>query len=95
MQVTVEGRTFEGSQIKTPHVSLLVLTGPNALLGCGYINAAVGEAFGDPVAIVRGVKSFEEMLKAKVVEVNPTATALGAVVGMTGREYLLKLHPAE
>ncbi len=90
-KITVGGSVFWGTQIATPNAVLLVIAGSRGLLGCGYLNCAVGTKLGDAVAIVRGVKSFDDMLAAAVVEVSAPAAALGVAVGMTGREALERM----
>lgn len=88
MKLTVENELFEAGEIKTPNVSILVVSGAKGMLACGYINCAAGDKFGDAVAIVRGVKTYDDMLKAVVQEVNQTAVGLGAAAGMTGQQVL-------
>ena len=50
-----------------------------------------GGKVGDAVAIVSGVKNFEEMLAAKVKGFSPAAAERGVTMEMNGREALLKL----
>lgn len=88
MKLTIENDVFDAGEIKTPHVSILVVSGAKGMLACGYINCAAGDKFGDAVAIVRGVKTYDDMLKAVVQEVNQTAVGLGAAAGMTGQQVL-------
>ncbi|MPN23942.1 hypothetical protein SDC9_171335 [bioreactor metagenome] len=58
---------------------------------CGYLNIGAAESLGDTAAKVKGVQSFEDMLKATVVEVTKFASDLGVKTGMTGREALEKM----
>lgn len=88
MKLLVGNQEFEATTVRTPNVSILLIVGQKGLLGCGYVNHLAGDRFGDAVAIVRGVSNYEEMLNAKVVEVNETARRLGVEVGMLGREAL-------
>ncbi|MFI5383749.1 MAG: YunC family protein, partial [Methanosarcina thermophila] len=60
-------------------------------LMCGYLNINAAETLGDTAAKVKGVQSFEDMLKAKVVEVTRFARELGIEPGMTGKEALEKM----
>lgn len=80
---------FYGSSIRLGNERLLVIRGANGALGCGYLNIATAEKFGYPMAIVCGVKNFQEMCEAEVREVSSPAAALGVRPGMTGREALL------
>jgi Uncharacterized conserved protein len=58
---------------------------------CGYLNVNAAEALGDTAAKIKGVQSFEDMLKAEVVEVTQQAKELGVEPGMTGREALKRM----
>jgi uncharacterized protein YunC (DUF1805 family) len=71
---------------------LLIARGAKGLLACGYINPATCEKTGEACAIVTGVKSFDDMLEAKVVAVSERAKALGVEVGRRGREALEKFR---
>lgn len=88
MKIKVGRKEFEASTIKTPNVSILVIVGKKGLLGCGYVNHIAGDKFGDAVAIVRGVNSYDDMLEATVAEVNGVAADLGVHVGMSGKDAL-------
>ena len=87
----IDGNHFEGFRVSTPRATLLLITAPRGFLGCGYINCQAAANLGDAAAIVRGVKNFDDMLKATVAEVSPAAAELGVAVGMTGREALLRM----
>lgn len=58
---------------------------------CGYLNVNAAETLGDVAAKVKGVQSFEDVLKASIVEVTEKARELGIEPGMTGREALEKM----
>jgi uncharacterized protein YunC (DUF1805 family) len=59
------------------------------MLGCGYLSVEAAERLGDALAIVTGVKSYEDMLKAEVKKVSSAAALLGVKEGMSGKEALL------
>ena len=90
-KIILDGNQFDGYAIPSGNTFILVIKGKNGFLGCGYISLETAEKVGDAVAIVSGVKNFEEMLTAKVKAVSAAAAALGITAGMTGREALLKL----
>jgi uncharacterized protein YunC (DUF1805 family) len=58
---------------------------------CGYLNVGAAETLGDTAVRVKGVQSFEDMLKAQVVEATQLARELGIIPGITGREALEKM----
>ena len=86
--VEIDGAVFNGASIKTPNATLLVITGANGLLGCGYLSVATANKLNDALAVVRGVANYDDMLKAAVCEVSEAAAKLGVTVGMSGRDAL-------
>lgn len=55
---------------------------------CGYFDIHAFDDDHEVAAIVTGVYSFEDMLKAKIVKVSGEAHGRGIREGMTGREAL-------
>ena len=90
-KIGIDGKFFEGYSIPTEHSCVLLVKASRGFLGCGYFSLATAEKTGEALAVVTGVKNFDEMLAAKVKAVSPAATKLGVAAGMTGREALLKL----
>ena len=70
---------------------LLIKTKKGGILGCGYLSVETFNRTGEPGAIVRGVNTHDDMLKAKVVAVSDAARAAGVEVGMSGEDALKKL----
>ena len=90
-KIGIDGKFFEGYSIPTEHSCVLLVKASRGFLGCGYFSLATAEKTGDALAVVTGVKNFDEMFAAKVKAVSPAAGALGVTTDMTGREALLKL----
>ena len=67
---------------------LLIIRGSRGLLACGYLNIATFDKTGEVAAIVTGVKTFDEMLEAKVASISKSAEQSGIKVGMRGAEAL-------
>ena len=86
--IEIDGAVFNGAAIATPNATLLVITGNNGLLGCGYLSVATADKLNDALAVVRGVSSFDDMLKAEVCEVSAAAAKLGVTLKMSGRDAL-------
>ena len=89
--IEIEGNAFSAAIVPFEHAKLLVITAPHGALGCGYISLDAAEKFGDAIAIVTGVSSYDDMLKAQVVRLSSAAAARGVSLGMTGREALLRM----
>ncbi len=67
---------------------LLVIRADKGFLMCGYLDMETAEALGDVAVKVKGVSTFDEMLRTQVVGATPKAIELGIKVGMTGKEAL-------
>ena len=89
--ILLDGAAFRANSIATEHSALLVICAPHGMLGCGYLNVSTAERLGDALAIVTGVKNFDDMLAAEVKSVSPAAAARGVRAGMTGRDALLAM----
>ena len=57
----------------------------------GRITSATADKTGDALAVVSGVKNYDDMLKDEVTAVSAAAAALGVAAGMSGKEALAKL----
>jgi uncharacterized protein YunC (DUF1805 family) len=87
----IDGRDYEGHAIPTSKANLLMIKNQSGFLGCGYFNIEVADKLEEPVALVTGVKTFEDMLKASVFSVSQAAAAKGIQIGDSGQEALAKL----
>jgi len=81
---------FDWSGLERSKISLeaplLIVKGSLGFLGCGYINT--DSCIDEACAIVSGVNTHDDMLKASVAAVSKDATELGIKVGMTGAEAM-------
>ncbi len=87
--IKIGEKIFNAYTIPTANVSMLMIGSKKGMLGCGYISVEAADKFGDPLAIVRGVSCYDDMLKAKVAAVSKPAAQLGVKVGMSGQDALL------
>ena len=83
---------YQGLSIPTAKANLLMIKTEKGFLGCGYFNIEVANKLGEAVALVTGVKSFDDMLNAKVFDCSTEAQELGIKKGMLGRDALPRLH---
>ncbi|HWQ44039.1 MAG TPA: DUF1805 domain-containing protein [Methanosarcina barkeri] len=90
-QIRLEGGCALGLRFEMQKYPLLVIRAEKGFLMCGYLNVSAAETLGDTAAKVKDVQSFEDMLKAQVVEVTQLAREIGIKPGMTGRETLEKM----
>ena len=90
MSIFAYDTPFDWSGLERSKISLeaplLIVKGSLGFLGCGYIN--VDSCIDEACAIVSGVNTHDDMLKASVKAVSKDATELGIKVGMTGAEAM-------
>jgi uncharacterized protein YunC (DUF1805 family) len=90
MLTFADDTTFDWSGLERSKISLeaplLIVKGSLGFLGCGYINT--DSCIDEVCAIVSGVNTHDDMLKASVKAVSKDATELGIKVGMTGAEAM-------
>ena len=85
--VRVDGLKALGLRVELPESPPLILViAKRGFLMCGYMNREVAVKLRTPVAIVTGVSTVEEALRAEVEWVNEAAEERGIRVGMTGAE---------
>ena len=81
---------FDWSGLERSKISLeaplLIVKGSLGFIGCGYINT--DSCIDEACAIVSGVNTHNDMLKASVKAVSKDATKLGIKVGITGAEAM-------
>ena len=80
-----------GLKLDMEHAPLLVIRAKKGFVMCGYLNMDVANKLGDAAVRVTGVKSFEDVLNAKAVDVSETAKQLGISVGMPAKEALMRM----
>ena len=80
-----------GLKLDMEHAPLLVIRANKGFVMCGYLNMNVANKLGDAAVRVTGVKSFEDVLNSKAVDVSEAAKKLGITVGMPAREALMKM----
>jgi uncharacterized protein YunC (DUF1805 family) len=89
--VKLKNGTTEGYEIQFPNASLVFVLAKQGYVMCGYLNMATADKMGDVAALVSGVTTVNELLKAKIQEVSVIAKQLGIEIGMTGESALEKM----
>lgn len=80
-----------GLKMDMEHAPLLVIKAKKGFVMCGYLNMEVANKLGDAAVRVTGVKSFDDVLNAKAVDVSEAAKKLGIIIGMPAKEALIKM----
>jgi uncharacterized protein YunC (DUF1805 family) len=87
----LNGKPVQGLQVDLPGAPLVVAWGGAGFVMCGYLAIEAAEKLGVAAAVVRGVKTVDDLLGGAVQQVSKAASSRGVAVGMTGREALSKL----
>ena len=87
-KINIQGKTVIGYEISLPRANLVLAKAEKGFVCCGYLDLNTAEKLGEAACVVRGVKTVEDLLKAKVAGITSGAEALGIKIGMTGQEAL-------
>lgn len=87
-KLTYEGREYVGLYFPLGNVPLLIVKAKRGYVACGYISKEAAEKFGDVAAFVSGVKTFDELFKAKIKTFTTWADDLGIREGMSVKKAL-------
>jgi len=87
-QINLEKGCGIGLKMDMEHAPLLVIRAGCGFVMCGYLNIEVANKLGDVAVRVTGVRSFEDVLNAKTVDVSQAAKERGITVGITAKEAL-------
>ncbi len=90
-EIKLENGTALGLKMDMEHAPLLVIKAAKGFVMCGYLNIDVANKLGDVAVRVSGVRSFEDVLNSKAIDVSEAAKKLGITVGMRAKEALEKM----
>lgn len=90
-EIKLENGSALGLKMDMEHAPLLVIRANKGFVMCGYLNIEVANKLGDAAVRVTGVKTFDDVLNAKAVDVSEAAKKLGITIGMPAREALEKM----
>jgi uncharacterized protein YunC (DUF1805 family) len=87
-KISFEGREYVGMSFALGNVPLIIIKAKKGYVACRYVSKETAEKFGDVAAFVTGVKSFEDMFKAKIRGFTTWADDLGIREGMSVKKAL-------
>lgn len=88
-QLSIDNKTATGLKVDLPDSPpLLAIIGKSGFVICGFLNIEAAEKLNVTAAVVSGVRTFEDVLKAEVKAVTSKAKTKGVTVGMKGEEAL-------
>ena len=85
------GKTATGIEIQLQNGSLVLIKATKGFIMCGYLDIEAANRFGDCAAIVKGIKTVDEMLNNKIVAVSKNASEIGIKEGMGVMQALMLL----
>lgn len=90
--VKIDGKACLGVRVELPDSPpLLLIATEKGFVMCGFLNVDAAERLGVAAAMVSGVKTFEDVLKAEVKAATSKAKNLGVKLGMRGLDALKRM----
>jgi uncharacterized protein YunC (DUF1805 family) len=86
--ISLEQGEATGYALDLGNAPLLIIQVKHGYVMCGYLNMAAANKLGDIAGRVTGVKTFEDILNAKIAEVSDKARQQGLKEGMSGKDFL-------
>jgi len=65
---------------------LLLIIGQTGFVMCGFLNIDAAEKLNVPAAMVKGVKTFDDIFEAEIKAATSKAQMRGVKVGMKGKD---------
>jgi uncharacterized protein YunC (DUF1805 family) len=90
-RMKLENGQVTGYHIDLGKAPLIVVQARKGYIMCGYLNMNTANKLGDIAGKVTGVKTFEDVLNATVIEVSENAKKEGFTEGMNAQDFLKKL----
>ena len=88
-QLKIADKTATGLKVELPDSPPLVaIIGNAGFIMCAFLNIDAAEKLNVAAAMVSGVKTFEDVLKAEIKAATSKARLRGVIVGMKGEEAL-------
>lgn len=87
-QIQIKDKFATAITLKLHHANWVLVVAEKGFVCCGYLDLATAEKLSDAACLVRGVKTAEDLLQAKIVGLTTFAQNLGIKIGMTGKEAL-------
>ena len=89
--IKLEKGKLTGYCIDLGKAPLIILQAKKGYIMCGYLNMNTANKLGDIAGKVTGVKTFDDVLKATVIEVSENAKKEGLKEGMNAQDFLRSL----
>lgn len=93
--VKLEGRKYTAFESELGNLKLVVIKAKRGYIACSYIDRETAQKVGDVAGFVSGVKSVDDMLKAKLRSTTSWAEDAGLREGMSVKKALEILNCEE
>lgn len=90
-KIKMENGEADGYSLNIGSGPLLIIKAKKGYVMCGYLNMDAANKLGDIAGKVTGVKDFDDVLNATVIEVSENAKKNGLKTGMKAKDFLNKL----
>ena len=80
-----------GYRIELDKAPLIVIKARRGYVMCGYLDMKTANKMGDIAGKVTGVDTFEDVIKAQIIELSEKAKKKGFKIGMNAGDFLNKL----
>jgi len=87
-QIELDKGQATGFIIQLGTAPLILIKAKKGYVMCGYLNMNAANKLGDVAGRVTGVKSFDDVLNADIVELSENAKNIGLKEGMKARDFL-------
>ncbi len=87
-KISYDGKEYIGISFPLGNVPLIIVKAKKGYVACSYVSKEAAEKFGDVAAFVTGVKTFEDMFKAKIRTFTTWADDLSIREGMSVKKAL-------
>ncbi|MEM2963628.1 MAG: DUF1805 domain-containing protein [Candidatus Anstonellales archaeon] len=86
--ISFEGKKYVGIRLQLGNVPLIIIKAKHGYVACSYIDKETAEKLGDIACFVSGVKSYEDILRAKIRSATQWAEDIGIREGMSVKKAL-------
>ena len=87
-QIDIDGHPIFTVEVALPGAPLVVAYTKNGFVMCGYLDIETANKLNVAAALVRGVKTVDDLLKAEVKAVSKVALEKGVQLGVSGKQAL-------
>lgn len=87
-QIELDKGQATGYLIELGNAPLILIKAKKGYVMCGYLNMNAANKMGDIAGRVTGVKSFDDVLNADIVEVSENAKKISLKEGIKARDFL-------